>query len=87
MRNNKFITIRESKRRLSIYNRRYETKINRTNVCIGLFCIAFGIVTLPIPTGSVPLIIAGVGLIFNPVSINKIVRSLYRDVKFRISVL
>ena len=78
----KFITIREAKRRGDTYSMRYKTKINKLNVWLGGVCVLYGCCTILLPTGSIFAIVGGLGLMFNPVSINKLLSNSYNDVRF-----
>ena len=77
-----FITIREGKRRAEVCSMGYKTRVNKLNMWLGGVCILYGCVTLPLPTGSVFAIMGGLGLMFNPISIVKLVSNSYNDIRF-----
>ena len=82
-----FISLREFNINYALQNMAYRTKTNKINMCLGSILVVYGVVTLPIPTCSIPAIVGGIGLFFNPISIKVLVTGLYYDIKFKLGLL
>jgi len=87
--NNKkqFLTIGELKKR-SLYGKMaYKTEGKRLNKIVGFISVAVGIVTLPLPTGSIFLILGGMGLYSCPFSIRLLLKHKLEDIKIKLGCL
>ena len=79
-----FITIQETKRRSKIRRNSYKPKLNKLNFCIGSVLVGLGVISLPIPCGSIFLLAGGVSFALCPIPINKLVGRLYDDICFKL---
>lgn len=63
---------------------RYTPGRSMVNMLVGGVCVLYGVVTLCLPTGSIPMILFGSMLVFSPFSLSLVVKQVYNDVKFKL---
>ena len=77
-----FISVKRANKNRHIRYMGYKVNKNRLNMSAGVFMVVLGSVTYPIPCGSIWFILLGLYLYNNPLSIKKILASVYNDIKF-----
>ena len=82
MDNKSFISLEETKQNKLNKKMAYKVSINNKNVLIGSLFVLVGAVTLPIPCGSIFIILFGVYVIFCPLRFSLIMREIKENVKF-----
>lgn len=80
-RRKKFIGLSEVERNNTILRSAYTLKKRGLNIALGSLLVGLGLVTLPLPSGSIVLLILGVGLFNCPFSISCLTASAYREFK------
>ena len=79
-----FITIEELGRNALISSLCYEVRKNKVNMLIGSGFVVVGVLTLPVPTGSLFLIGLGIGLFFSSIPYNKVIGNIWKDFRFMV---
>ena len=81
-----FISIDKALHNKKLLEMSYKTDKRTVNKILGSVAVLVGIITLPLPTGSIVLILLGLSIYACPISIKKLLRHGYEDIKFFIGV-